>query len=491
MGFAPIKKYKFSPLKVTSSLLPGEISVDNFAGGGGASEGMELGIGKHVDIAINHDPASISMHKLNHPETKHYCESVWDVDPVEACEGRPVGLAWFSPDCKHFSKAKGGKPVDKNIRGLAWITIKWCLLVPVRVFHLENVEEFLTWGPLIEIEPGTFKPDPERKGETFDGFIKCLTTGISPNHPAWREMCLALDIQYDANAKLKLFKGLGYALDHKVLSACDYGVATIRKRFFLTARNDGVNISWPEVTHGKKDSGLIPYKTAADIIDWSVPVKSIFNRKKPIVEKSLTRIAKGIQKFVIDNPDPFLIDGNKVSFITEYANSSSQRNMPIDEPLRTICAQVKGGHFALVTSHIIKFRGDNVGHKTDEPLHTISAGGNHLGEVRAFLVKYYGNESGQDLKSPLHTVTTRDRFGLVVVIKGEKYQIIDIGMRMLQPHELFAAHDFREDYKIDKDINGKNVSKKDQVARVGNSVPPTMAKLIVASNQRVLLKVAA
>lgn len=492
MGFAPIKKYKFSPLAIASSLLPGEISVDNFAGGGGASTGMELGIGRHVDIAINHDPASISMHKLNHPETKHYCESVWDVDPVKACAGRPVGLAWFSPDCKHFSKAKGGKPVDKNIRGLAWVTVKWCLLVPVRVFHLENVEEFKGWGPLIESEQGKFKPCLVRKGETFDGFVKCLTTGIKPNHPAWREMCSALNIQFDIKAKLKLFKGLGYALDHKVLSACDYGVPTIRKRFFLTARNDGVNIGWPQITHGKKDSGLLPFNTAANsVIDWTLPVTSIFNRKRPLVEKTMARIAKGIKRFVFDNPDPFVVDGNIVPFITEHANGSSQRNMAANEPLRTICAQVKGGHFALVTSHIIKFRGDNAGHRTDEPLHTISAGGNHLGEVRAFLVKYYGNEFGQDVNRPLHTVTTKDRFGLIVVIKGEKYQIIDIGMRMLQPHELFLAHDFPEHYIINKDINGKKVSKKDQVARVGNSVPPTMAKLIVSANQRILVKAAA
>lgn len=463
-------------------ILPGELVVDNFAGGGGASTGMELGLNRHVDIAINHDYAAIDMHKINHPETKHYCESVWDVDPVKACDGKPVGLAWFSPDCKHFSKAKGGTPVNKHIRGLAWVAVKWCLKVPVRVFHLENVEEFIGWGPLVEVSPGKFKPCKERKGETFDGFVKALTTGIKPNHPAWREMCLSLDIQFDQASKLRLFNGLGYDLDHKVLIASHFGVPTIRKRFFLTARNDGADIQWPKATHGKSGTGLLPFKTAADhVIDWSIPVNSIFNRKKPLAEKTQTRIAKGLQRFIIDNPNPYLVDNDKLSFITEHANGSNQRNMRINEPLRTICAQVKGGHFALVTSHIIKMRGNNLGHEANEPLHTISAGGNHLGEVRAFLIKYYGTAGAQSLNEPLHTVRTGDCFALVT-IKGEQYQIADIGMRMLQPHELFAAHDFPKDYQISHDSNGKKLSKASQVARVGNSVPPTMAKLVVESN---------
>lgn len=467
---------------LNNGIRPGEIVVDNFAGGGGASTGIELGLNRHVDIAINHDQAAIDMHRMNHPETKHYCESVWDVDPKEACAGRPVGLAWFSPDCKHFSKAKGGQPVDKNIRGLAWVTIKWCLRVPVRVFHLENVEEFKTWGPVIEVSPGKFKPCKKRVGETFNGFIKALTTGISPTHPAWKEMCTTLGIQFDIAAKLKLFRGLGYQVEYATLSLADYGIPTIRKRLFLTARNDGEEIRWPAVTHGKKDSGLQPFKTAADdVIDWSIPVKSIFGRKKPLVDKTLIRIAKGLQRFVIDNPEPYLVN-NQVSFITECANGSSRHDMPIDEPFRTICAEVKGGHLALVTSHIIKLRGDNLGHCIDEPLHTISAGGNHLGIVRAFLIKYYGQIGAQSIEEPLHTIRTGDCFGLVVV-KGEKYRVADIGLRMLEPHELFRAHDFPSDYKISHDSNGKKLSKKNQVARVGNSVPPTIAKLLVEANQ--------
>ncbi|WP_434357367.1 DNA cytosine methyltransferase [Parasalinivibrio latis] len=498
-----------------------ELVVDNFAGGGGASTGMELGLNRHVDIAINHDPEAIAMHKVNHPETRHYCESVWDVDPVEACNGRPVGLAWFSPDCKHFSKAKGNRPVSKNIRGLAWVAVRWAALVPVRVFMLENVEEFMTWGPLQEYAPGKFRPIKERKGETFEAFIKCLTSGLEIGHPAWDEIRNSLgdDFPYE-----KLEKGLGYHIEYRVLSACDFGVPTTRKRFFLVGRNDSQPIQWPAPTHG---DGLQPYRTAADIIDWSIPVKSIFGRKKPLVENTLKRIAKGLEKFVLNSDKPFVVPEHAaIPFITEHANASSQRNMAANEPLRTICAQVKGGHFALVsaqlekanvsdnpqsweqwhaatkefggareeydpiygkgddilqTSHMIKLRGTNIGHGTNEPLHTVSAGGLHLGEVRAFLLKYYGTSHAEACNTPLATVTTQDRFALVTV-HGEQYQIIDIGMRMLEPHELYAAHDFPPTYKISHDENGKKLAKRSQVARVGNSVPPTMARVLTSAN---------
>ena len=492
-------------------LYKNEIVVDNFAGGGGASTGMELGLKRKVDIAINHDPAAIDMHKVNHPETKHYCESVWDVDPVEACAGRPVGLAWFSPDCKHFSRAKGSTPVNKAIRGLAWVVVRWAALVPMRVFMLENVEEFLTWGPVVEESPGIFKPCKARKGETFNAFIKCMTTGLKSDHPAWTEIKEALGDDFPYH---KLEKGLGYDIDHKILTACDFGAPTSRKRFFLVGRNDGQSINWPNPTHGKAGSGLKQYLTAADIIDWSIPAKSIFNRKRPLAENTMKRIAKGIQKFIVEADEPFIVDSEKaVPFITEHANASSQRNMPADEPLRTICAQVKGGqialvsahiakhytgvtgsdithplhtvtstdHNSLVTSHMIKLRGDNVGHCTNEPLQTISAGGNHFGEVQAFLIKYYGTSAAHSIDNPLDTVTTKDRFGLVTV-KGEKYQIVDIGMRMLEPHELFAAMGFPADYKIAFDSTGKKNTKKNQVARCGNAVCPPIAQALVAVN---------
>ena len=400
-----------------------ELLVDLFAGGGGASAGIELATGRYVDIAINHDPAAIAMHKVNHPHTKHYLEDIWEVDPREATQGRPVGLMWASPDCKHFSKAKGGKPVDKNIRGLAWVIVKWAKLVRPKVIIMENVEEFKTWGPLIDN-----RPDPKRKGETFGQFVKAL-------------------------------KRFGYQVDWRELRACDYGAPTIRKRLFLIARCDGQRIVWPEPTHGDPDTlevkaGLLePWHTAADIIDWTLDCPSIFERKRPLAENTMKRIAKGIQKFVIENPNPFIV------------NSTAP--------------------YALVTSHIIKLRGTknggNIGHRTDEPLHTISAGGTHLGEVRAFLMSYYGTSVGSDLREPMRTVTTKDRFGLVTV-HGKDYQIVDIGMRMLQPHELFAAQGFPAGYIIDKDEHGNKFTKKDQVAMCGNSVCPPIAEALVKAN---------
>ncbi|MGB7998183.1 MAG: DNA cytosine methyltransferase, partial [Photobacterium halotolerans] len=372
-------------------LLPGEIIVDNFAGGGGASTGMEMGLNRHVDIAINHDQAAIDMHRMNHPETTHYCESVWDVDPVDACAGRPVGLAWFSPDCKHFSKAKGNRPVNKNIRGLAWVAVRWAALVPVRMMMLENVEEFMSWGPVVESEPDKYKPCPDRQGETFEAFKKCLTTGLELSHPAWPEIRDALgdDFPYE-----RLVNGLGYDVEHKTLSACDYGAPTIRKRFFMVARNDGKDIEWPTPTHGPQGSGLQPYRTAADIIDWSIPVKSIFGRKRPLAEKTMQRIAKGLEKFVFESETPFLVPEDKQTpFITECANASSQRNMPADEPLRTICAQVKGGHFALVSAFIAKHYTGVTGSSVVEPLHTVTTA-DHNALVTSHMVKMRGTNVG-------------------------------------------------------------------------------------------------
>ncbi|MBD1572919.1 DNA cytosine methyltransferase [Vibrio sp. S17_S38] len=491
-----------------------EIIVDNFAGGGGASTGIEMALGRSVDIAINHDPDAIDMHRLNHPDTKHYCESVWDVDPIEACDGRPVGLAWFSPDCKHFSKAKGNRPVDKSIRGLAWVAVRWAALVKPRMLMLENVEEFLTWGPVVEVSPGKFKPCPDRKGETFEAFIKALSTGLDIHHPAWDEIKTAIGDEFPYE---QLERGLGYNIEWNVLRACDYGAPTIRKRFFLVARNDGEDIQWPLPTHGVKGSGLLPYRTAADIIDWSIPVKSIFGRKKPLVEATIKRIVKGLDKFIFNNDNPFIVpEKHALPFITEYANSSNQRVFAGNEPLRTLTSATQGlnfavvtafiakhftgangssmnaplatvtqvDHNALVTSHMVKLRGDNIGHATDEPVHTISAGGLHIGEVRAFLIQYYGTSTGHELDRPLGTVTTKDRFGLVT-IKGEQYQIVDIGMRMLEPHELFAAQSFPDDYVIAHDSSGKKLSKTKQVARCGNAVPPLVAKALVEANMNV------
>lgn len=490
-----------------------EIIVDNFAGGGGASTGIEAAMGRPVDVAINHDIDAIRMHEVNHPYTRHYCESVWDVDPFAVCQGQPVGLAWFSPDCKHFSKARGKTPVNKNIRGLAWVALRWASTVKPRVIMLENVEEFLTWGPLRTEADGSQYPCPKRAGQTFKAFINALGRQ-------------------------------GYAVSYRALRASDYGTPTIRKRLFLIARRDGYPIVWPESTHGDKP-GLQPQRTAAECIDWTLECPSIFDRNRELAEATQRRIAKGIQRYVMESSSPFIVTYNHggetfrgqaigepfktitaardahglvmpvlAPFITEHANASTQRNMSTDAPLRTICAQVKGGHFglvtaflakhftgvvgadlrtpmptvtardhnALVTSHLVKLRNNCYGQAVYEPMHTITAGGQHLGEVRAFLVKYY-SEGGQwqSLDEPMHTIPTKDRLGLVIV-HGEPYQIVDIGMRMLTPRELFNAQGFPPDYVIDRDSEGKVFSKAAQIARCGNSVCPPLAQALVTAN---------
>lgn len=503
-----------------------ELIVDNFAGGGGASTGIEAAIGRPVDIAINHDPDAIAMHTINHPHTTHYCESVWDIDPRKVTNGQRVGLAWFSPDCKHFSKAKGGTPVKKEIRGLAWVALRWCALPETarpRLMILENVEEFTTWGPVVD-----GKPCPARKGKTFASFVKQL-------------------------------QQLGYTVEWRNLIASDYGAPTIRKRFFLIARCDGQPIVWPAPTHGNpankdfKKSGLKKWKTAADIIDWSLPCPSIFDRKKPLAENTLSRIARGIQRFVIDNPKPFIVRIGQQGFggtgmqypadqplttvttkaehclvmphITKFRTGAT--GTELSEPLPTVTAgsfiKRPGGaahamglvtaflakhyggnytgpgadlneplhtvtavdHNALVTTNLIHLRNNCDARSVEEPLPTLTAGGGHVGEVRAFLIKYYGNKKdGCNLREPLHTVTAQDRFGLVTV-RGEQYQIVDIGMRMLEPHELFAAQGFPRDYIIDHDAQGNPIPKYKQVARCGNSVCPPLAEAIVRANYNV------
>ena len=759
--------------------LGSELIIDNFAGGGGTSTGLEQAFGRPVDIAINHDPEALAMHAANHPHTTHLCESVWDVDPIKVTGNRPVGLVWLSPDCKHFSKAKGGKPVEKRIRGLAWVTLRWAAKCKPRVIMLENVEEFKTWGPLLIAADGSAKPDPAKKGKTFDSFIRQL-------------------------------RAHGYTVDYREMRGCDHDTPTIRKRFFLVARRDGITIKWPEPTHGAPDSigvragKLRPYRTAAECIDFSLPCPSIFERDRPLAPATLRRIAKGIMRYVVDAADPFIVgqggpvyggkpvsanqpfgtlttenhravvlptivpvthqggdrtesigepfrtitgahrgekalgvatlvqvgygeregqapraldiekplgtvvgaaakhalveaelvpfvmtnttghpgagaympvptitaagnqalvsalltgvggragqsrprgvdeptatatskadaalitavlvdaahgevspsgvkrwgtgahnveaplgtvtaSGNKAvataflakhytgvvgsdladpigtvtacdhhslvtAFLTEHANASTQRVMPADAPLRTMCAQVKGGHFSMVSAHITKFRtgatgsdmntplptitagpkenpagaphalgivtahiqrdmGASVGHAadaplgtvtaggggkaalvtsnmiklrgtstaagTDEPLGTVSAGGQHHAEVRSFLLAYYGASETHSLSDPLNTVTSRDRFGLVT-IQGQDYQIVDIGLRMLQPRELFRAQGFPDDYIIGDDpAQGLKLTKSAQVRMCGNSVCPPMAKALILAN---------
>ena len=524
-----------------------ELFVDNFAGGGGASTGIEAAIGRSVDIAINHDPDAIAMHKVNHPASKHYCEDVWQVDPVEACGGNRVALAWFSPDCTHFSRAKGGKPVDKNIRGLAWVTVKWALLVRPRVIMLENVPEIQTWGPL----GFDGKPDKTRAGETFDGFICALTTGIPPTHPAFEEMCSALGIDSGSPEAVRISAGLGYDLEYRVLRSCDYGAPTTRTRFYLIARSDGRPIVWAEPTHAPKDSAdvkagrKLPYHTAAECIDWSIPAQSIFERDKPLAENTMRRIARGIQKFVIENPEPFIVPigygerdgqaprvngidrplGTVVTSGKHYlvaptliqyhseTNTDEVRGQGLREPLMTVDTSPRyalsvahimknyaGGytgagspadaplgtvtakdHNSLVTAHIMTMRNHMDGQPADEPLTTVSCSGAHHAEVQAFLVKYFSTGAAKSVNEPLDTVTTKDRFALVTV-HGEEYIIADIKMRMLQPRELFNAQGFPHDYIIDHDADGHPYPKSKQVARCGNAVTPPVPAALVRVN---------
>ena len=541
-------------------MIDGELIVDNFAGGGGASTGIELATGYSVDIAINHDPEAIKMHKANHPYTRHYCENVWAVDPVKACKGHPVALAWFSPDCKHFSKAKGGKPKDKNIRGLAWVACRWAGLVRPRVIMLENVEEFKTWGPLNR----SHRPIKAKQGVTFKKFVSQL-------------------------------QDLGYQVEFRELVAADYGAPTMRKRFFMIARCDGKPIVWPEPTHGPADSEEVknglrkPYVGAYTQIDFSRPCPSIFETSeeikekygiravRPLAPKTMERIARGLKKFVLENQKPFIIQcnhggerrpqdirepmptitgkhgygvvepklapcvmcnntnnigasvknplptittGNRnfvvaptlIQYHTETANGEV-RGQKLDEPIMTVDGS---NRYGLVTSFLHKYydggytgAGESVenplptitavdhnsvcaatliqmnnhcdGKDIKEPIPTITAGDGHFGEVRAYLIKYYGQGTGQDIKEPLDTVTAQDRFGLVT-IAGVDYKIVDIGLRMLEPKELYGCQGFPDDYIIDHDYTGKTYPRSEQVRRCGNAVCPPIPAALVRAN---------
>lgn len=541
-------------------MIHGELIVDNFAGGGGASTGIELATGYSVDIAINHDPEAIRMHKVNHPNTEHYCENVWAVDPVKACNGHPVGLAWFSPDCKHFSKAKGGKPKDKNIRGLAWVALRWAGLVRPRVIMLENVEEFKTWGPLNR----RHHPIKSKQGRTFEKFVQQLTD-------------------------------LGYEVQFKELVAADYGAPTMRKRFFMIARCDGKPIVWPEPTHAPADSEEVKaglkksYVGAYTQLDFSLPCPSIFDTSeeikekygiravRPLAQKTMDRIARGLKKFVLDNPEPFIIQcnhggerrpndirepmptitgkhgygiveptlapymgtnttnhpggnckdpihtittGNQQCLISptliQYHSETSKdgvRGQTIKNPIMTVDSSNRYGlvtsflhkyydggykgagetvenplptvtawdHNSVVTANLIQMNNHCDGKDIRQPLPTITAGDGHFGEVRAFLIKYYGQGTGQDIEKPLDTVTAQDRFGLVT-IEGVDYQIVDIGLRMLEPRELYGCQGFPDDYIIDHDYTGKTYPRSEQVRRCGNAVCPPIPAALVKAN---------
>ena len=417
-----------------------ELIIDNFAGGGGASTGIEMAVGRSVDIAINHDPAAIAMHKANHPNTKHYCEDVWNVSPAEACKGQPVALAWFSPDCTHFSRAKGGKPVDKNIRGLAWVTLRWALQVRPRVIMLENVPEIQTWGPLNEHN----QPDKAHSGETFNGFISALSTGIPRDHPAFGEMVSTLEIDPFSEDAERLIKGLGYKIEYRELMSCDYGAPTTRKRLYLIARSDGKPIRWAEPTYGERHSADVksgkkkPWRSAAECIDWTLPAQSIFERKKPLAKNTLKRIARGIKKFVIENPEPFIInykfenepeDINKpLSTITAVnshyvvtptvmCNNTGNKGSDVQDPLHTVTT---GNRNFLVAPTLIQYHGETAdgevrGQAVDEPIMTVDTANRYALSVAHIMKNYAGGYKGpgSDVKDPLGTVTAQDHNSLV------------------------------------------------------------------------------
>lgn len=521
--------------------------VDLFAGGGGASVGIEAALGRSVDIAINHDEVALAVHKANHPGTRHLDANLWEVRPEEAAGGRPVDVLWASPDCTHHSVAKGGKPLKKSIRSLAWVVVKWAKAVRPRVIFCENVPEFRGWGPLDR----RGYPIKARKGETFRRWVRQL-------------------------------EALGYAVDFRVLDASQFGAPTRRRRLFLVARLDRLPIRWPVPTHG---IGGAPLRTAAECIDWSLPCPSIFERQRPLAEKTLWRIAQGIRRFVLESSSPFLVNHGRredrsedlqepLSTVTAtqrghalvtpvLATIDQQGSGPgaVTDPLKPLPTTVVKNRHALVVPSLVKFRGERKGQAArvpglgkplgtmvngqkhalvaafrakhfgereggfvggqqmdlpvgtvttkdhhglaavalakfngneenghpgcvgvDVPLPTVTAGGNHVAEVRAFLSTYYGSDGttgkGQSVLEPMRTLTGRHRLGLVTV-EGTEYQIVDIGLRMLQPHELLRAQfgRFASSYDL-----GSARTKSDQVRLIGNSVCPEVAEALVRVN---------
>lgn len=501
--------------------LTDEIIVDNFAGGGGASTGIEIATGKRVAIAINHDPAAILMHKTNHPYTEHLQASVWDVDPKAVCRGRPVGLAWFSPDCKHFSKAKGAALVDRKIRGLAWITLRWAATVRPRVIILENVEEFQTWGP---VRKG--KPVKKLAGTTFRKFISQL-------------------------------EALGYAVEFRELVAADFGAPTSRKRFYMIARCDGKPIVWPKPTHSKTGAdGLPKWRCASEIIDWSLPCPSVFASKaeimakyglkavRPLAKNTMRRIIRGVDKFTIRSGKPFIVECNHsggghiapvgdayktitakhtggivapslIQYHTEQTESvrasglgtpintvdasnrygltcanlveyyTGGRPLDVQDPMHTVTSHDRE---AVVAAHVVKFKGDNLGHGANEPMQTVTTSAGEFAACEAYLAKMHGGgELGywpliRDLLNEFCGYTLAEDEVLLLEIGGTLYYIADIGLRMLSPRELYNAMGFPPDYIIDRDYQGHEYGRTKQVARCGNAVCPPVASALVRAN---------
>ncbi len=420
-----------------------EILVDGFCGGGGASEGIYRALGRHVDIAINHDASAIAMHAANHPETRHYQESIYAVDPVEACAGRPVGFAWFSPDCTQFSRAKGGKPKAKGIRCLADVVITWAEKVRPRVIMVENVREFLDWGPLDEHD----LPIKSRKGETFAEWAGKL-------------------------------RALGYALEWRTLVAADYGAPTMRERLYVIARRDGAPIVWPSATHG---AGRIPHRPSTVFLDWSIPRRSIFDRKKPLAEATLRRIATGVRRYVLGG-NPYIV-GNHAGTMVHIGNGErigqAPRTYDIRKPLSTVVAQ--GVKHCFVAALLTKHFGGVVGHGVTRPIGTITAQDHHA--LTTATLEREGSERVAQFLAEYAPAKQTDLFRHdLVMVGGEPHGISDIGTRMLGPRELFDAQGFGPEYRIDVPVNGKPITKTAQISRAGNAVCPDVACALVEAN---------
>ena len=513
--------------------------IDLFAGGGGASTGLTWALGHSPDIAINHDAEALAMHAANHPGTLHLCANVLAVNPLYATGGQPVDVLHASPDCTHFSKAKGGKPRSQHIRDLAWVVVRWAEEVRPRLITLENVEEFQTWGPL----DAHCQPIKAQAGATFRAWVRRL-------------------------------RRLGYRVDWRELRACDYGAPTTRKRLFVVARRDGRPVVWPEPTHGPKDSPAVlsgklkPYRTAAECVDWTAPARSIFVRSKPLAEATQRRIAEGIRRYVLGAGEPFIVTYYGLKSTDDFRGQDMGRPLPtqttmnrfglvapvlmtnttghapscLGVPVPTVATGnhhfltapilsrqfgnsvgqtveaphptiTQSNHDMLVTASMVKMRGANIGAPVDEPLRTVSAQGQHHALTTATLIKYYGTGGGSDAGAPLHTVTAKDRMGLVcaepdadgaryaqtldwlrrwgvigpdaeaeIVIRGVVYRIVDIAMRMLAPRELYRAQGFPDTYVIAPECGGKPISKTAQVRMCGNSVPPQFVAALVTAN---------
>lgn len=477
--------------------------IDMFAGGGGASEGIENGLGRPIDIAVNHCDEAIAMHEINHSDTKHYTEDVWEVDPIKSTGGKPILLMWLSPSCTHHSKARGGRPTCKQLRGQAWLAVRWAKAKRPAIIMLENVEEFITWGPIDK----NGIPIKKLRGETFNEWVNAL-------------------------------EDIGYKVDYRELKACDYGAGTTRKRLFVIARCDGLPIIWPKPTHGE-DKGLLPYLSAGECIDWSIKPKSILGRKRMLATNTLKRIVKGGIRFALGENNPF------ITRIGQTGWGGVKMSYDINSPLTTIVSKNEhllvtaytnkwnvpanvaptNSNKELSVSHILKMRNTNYGDSMHNPLPTVTAGGLHYGEVRTFILKYYGTGEGHSIDEPIHTITAKDRFAKIdyeirskevsitdeqrlnawwiarlfeengggitypvypspriQAVGNEVGVIVDIAMRMLEPRELFTCQGFDQNYVIEIDANGKKFTKKTQVKLVGNSVSPLVAQALVESN---------